>query len=304
MTSGITWDTGIRAYDRAFDWIYVLPPAPVVPPPPLVGIWWDGLDLDAGEADGMCLVVEEVDGWVGSAPLDGHDTVRAVADGSAWGPKTLGARVIAITGAAVGPRDRLAQFRDALVMRAGRRQPAPLVITDGMGDMRSLTASTRADTDRLSVKWLGRHAFRYQVTLTAADPLLYENTWQQVTLSPGGASVSGRAYPRTHSWAYSSADTPTSALLVNTGNAPAPVWLLYEGDLLAPVVRDDAGRSILLADVAAGMQLVVASDDLSAWAQGGVSRAWYVLPGSVPMFIPPQTSARWRVILAWRSAWT
>jgi hypothetical protein len=305
---------GARGYDRAFDWIYAAPGTPPAAGSGLVGIVWDGLALNTGGDDpaALCAIVENVDGWVGSPPSDGHDAARAVADGSAWGPKTLGARTITVTGASLGPRGVLAGFRDALAMRAANRQPAPLTITDGMGDGRALTASTRAGTDALAVTWLGRTAFRYQAVVTAADPLLYEDTWQTVILRPGGPGSSGRPYQRAYAWSYSSPDTPSSAVLANAGNAPAPVWALFAGDLITPRLGDDTGDTITLATLEAGTEIVVATDDLSAYAPGGISRAAYVQPGSVPMLVPARSSARWSlysqgsgsVTLAWRSAWT
>jgi hypothetical protein len=304
---------GTRGYDRAFDWIYSPPPAPPAGRA-LIGVVWDGLALNTGGADpaALCAIVENVDGWVGGPPADGHDAPRAVADGSAWGPKTLGARTITVTGVGLGPRGLLAGFRDQLAMRAAKRQPAPFTVTDGLGDGRALTASTRAGTDALAVTWLGNTAFRYQAVVTAADPLIYEDLWQTVILRPGGPGASGRPYQRVYSWSYSSPDTPSSAILGNTGNSPAPVWALFAGDLVTPELRDDAGNTINLATLDAGIEIVVATDDLTAYAAGGVSRASYILPGSRPMLIPALASARWSlysqgsgsVTLAWRSAWT
>jgi hypothetical protein len=304
---------GARVYDRAFDWIYTPPPPPPVGSE-LIGVVWDGLALNTGGDDpaALCAIVENVEGWLDSPPPDGHDAVRAVADGSAWGPKTLGARTITVTGVGLGPRGLLSGFRDQLAMRAANRQPAPLTVTDGSGGGRSLTSSARAGTDALSVTWLGRTALRYQAVLTAADPLLYEDYWQTVVLRPGVAGASGRPYPRAYTWAYGGADTPSSAVLLNAGNAPAPVWALFAGDLVTPELRDDSGNTISVATLDAGIEIVVATDDLSAYAAGGASRASYILPGSRPMLVPALASARWSlysqgggsVTLAWRSAWT
>ncbi len=302
----------LRWYDRAFNWIYQVPASPPADPG-LIGIVWDGLPLNPGDQpNGLLAIVENVEGWCDGPAADGHDTALAVADGSAWGPKTLNARTIVISGAAAGPRPLLAGLRDQLAMRAANRQPADLSITNANGDGRTLTASTRADADALSVTWLGPTAYRYQATLTAADPLLYEDAWQQAVLYPGGPSGSGREYQRLYAWSYQGIDTPNSVMVTNGGNAPAPVWALFEGDLTAPELRDQAGNTITLADVGAGMRLVVETDNLSAWTEGGATRAYYVQPGSVPLLIPPQSSVRWylysagsgQVTLAWRSAWT
>ena len=60
-----------------------------------------------------------------------------LADGVAWGAKTLGARVITLSGAAQGPPDQLAALRDQLAMRAASRYPAPLSITGAAGGVQN-----------------------------------------------------------------------------------------------------------------------------------------------------------------------
>jgi hypothetical protein len=304
-----------RRYDRGFDWTYGLatPEAAPGPDATLIPVEWDGLLLNQGDTGtGLTVIVENVTGWLDGPPTDGHDAVRAVADGSAWGPKTLGARVIVITGVATGPRDQLGAFRDQLAMRAVAKLPADLTIVDG-GDGRSLTALVRHDTDYLRQTWVTPTCYRYQATLTAADPVLFDTDWHTVQINPALAGSTGRVYQRTFSWQYASPYLPNSALLENDGNVAAPVFLLYDGDLAAPEVTDDYGGHITLVDLAAGEQVQVRSDTLVAVAPGGVSRASYVKPGSTPMLLPPATTSRWHlytstsgagvITLAWRSAW-
>jgi hypothetical protein len=300
-----------RRYDRTFDYGYVTTISPVPPPGAnLLPVYWDGLALNTGDQDsGLFAIIESVDGWLASPPLDGHDTARGLADGSAWGPKVLSARVITLTGSVVGADDVIGAFRDQLVMRASNRQPADLTITDASG--RALTASCRADTGQLQHTFIGLGAFRYQVALTAADPLLYDPEWQQVILSPASGVVTGRTYQRTYGWQYAASSIGNAAQLDNGGNADAVVYALFTGDLASPELSDDAGSQISLSDLAAGMTLLVESDTLSAVGPGGISRASYVQPGSVPMVIPAQSSVQWHlyasgggyVTLQWRSAW-
>jgi hypothetical protein len=300
-----------RRYDRAFDWTYAAPPPPssgVL----LVPIIWDGLALNVGDdpTTGLCMVVESVVGWLDSPPLNGNDAARVISDGSAWGPKTLGARVVTIGGVATGPRDQLGALRDQLGARACAREPAPLSITDG-GNDRTLTALVRADSDAWKQTWVTPTCYRWQVVLTAADPVLYEDTWQQATLDLSLAGATGRAYQRLYSWAYASPYLPNSALLENDGNADTPVYALYDGDLSASTLADETGDSIGLAAVGAGMQIWLDTSTLMAQAAGGLSRASYVQPGSTPMLVPAGQTVRWHlyasgggsVALAWRSAW-
>lgn len=117
-----------------------------------------------------------------------------------------------------------------------------------------------------------------------------------------------RVYPRK----YGLASLPNEATLTNLGNAPAPVIATYTGDLSASRLTDNAtGNTIYLAPVANGAQISVDTSRLNAWAAGGASRASYIGAGSVPLLIPPLSSATWTlyaagagsVLLEWRPAW-
>lgn len=303
----------VRGYDRDFDWIYGPNVAPVPPAAPgLVPVSWDGLALNTGDQDsGLCSVIENVEGWVDSPPLNGHDTELVLADGAGWGVKTLGPRIITLSGAAVGPRPLLTQLHDQLASRAAARQPADLTITGAAGGGRDMSASVRAGTEQYRQTWLSPTAFRWQVTLTASDPALYEAQWQQAVLSNGPGGTTGRAYQRRYQWQYAASYLPNSTLLTNTGNWPAPVYALYHGDLDPSQLSDDQGGVINLAAITADQEILVYTATLAAIAAGGLSRASYVLPGSVPMMIAPGSTARWHlygagygsVTLAWRSAW-
>lgn len=302
-----------RAYDRGFDWTY----EETGPGPGGGGggaglrpVEWDGLPLNTGDQEsGLCAVVERVEGWLDSPPVDGHDAQRSIADGAAWGPKTLGPRMIVLTGAAAGPRPELLRFRDALAARAASREPAELAIDAGHG---TLTADVRAGTEQFRQTWSGPELYRWHVTLTAADPILYDARWQtRMLFNVSDDVTTGRLYPRAYPWRYASSEVPNSGTLANTGNAAAPVYALYEGDLTESRLVGAAGAMIRLAPVATSMQVLMATATLTATAVGGLSRASSVLPGSRPLTVAPGSSGRWylyaagrgSVTLAWRSAW-
>ena len=297
----------VRGYERDFDWTYQIPRDP--PLVPLIPVVWDGLWLNTGDqANGLCAVVEDVGGVLDSPPLDGNDVARVISDGSAWGPKTLGARTITLRGAATGPTDLLVRLRNDLVIRAANREPVLLAF--GLIDaQRVLTVDVRAGTEMFRVTSLGgRAGFRYQVTLTAADPALYDSEWQTVTLT-NVTEDTGRDYPKSYPWRYA-ALIPNTALLRNEGNHPAPVYAGYEGDLSESLLTDGSG-GIRLASLETGVQLLVSTSTLTAEAPGGYSRASFILPGSRPMWIAAGATARWTlraggrgsVTLAWRSTW-
>lgn len=326
---------GVRSYNLTFNrrWPAPLPPVPPGPLPPgpgaLVPVIWDGYPLQEwnprpAEGDWFTGVVETVTGWYASPPLNGHNIERALGDGAVLGTKRLGPRVVTINGAAVGPRDRLMDFRDHLAYLSGLRYPTELIIGDPwLGT--ALTTMVRADTDSFTHVFLaGNRAFRYTVSLTATDPLLYDTRWQQVTLTTRTAADAGRVYDRIYwnprddpppdplnGWVYGNPYPAGSAgYLSNAGNADAPVYAAYEGDLAESRLTDET-RSILMDDIGAGVSMLVATASLAVEAPGGPSRAQWLLPGSRPMTIPPFSTARWhlysvgsgQVTLSWRSAW-
>jgi hypothetical protein len=308
---------GTRGYDRAFDWGYA-DDEPVEPGGPgapggLIPIIFGGVWLNTGDqAGGLCSVITGVDGWLDSPPVNGNDVERVISDGAAWGPKVLNARTIVLRGAAAGPRDQLGRFRDQLAALAASREPVELVIGD-YDLARVLTADVRAGTEAYRHTPLGRDGFRWQMTVTAADPMLYSGRWESANLTNLAADeVTGREYPREYPWRYGQPLVPNSALLRNDGNADAPVYALYTGDLSESTLTTARGGSIRVVALDAGVAILVNTATLTAESpQGGHSRASFLLPGSRPMTVPAGSSARWNlraagrgsVQLAWRSAW-
>jgi hypothetical protein len=297
-----------RGYERGFSWEYELPQPP--PSRVLTPVVLDDLWLNTGDqANGLCVVVEDLAGWLDSPPLEGNDVARVISDGSAWGPKVLGARTITIKGAATGPRELLGQFRDQLTAKAVKRVPVLLAVGD-FDRQRILTADVRAGSDQYRHRSLGNTGFKYELALTAADPALYEGTWQTATLT-NQTEDTGREYPKPYPWHYAAGYLPNTTTLRNTGNYPAPVWALYEGDLEQSALVGGPDQIIRVTRIDAGVAILVSCSALTAEAEGGLSRASYILPGSRPMWIPPDSTARWflrasgrgQVTLAWRSTW-
>jgi hypothetical protein len=334
-----------RDYDRDYDRAYGLepdrpapppPPAPGPPPGPpdwsagggkLVPVVWHGTDLDPGNVDAwFTAIVENVEGWYASPPLSGNSAERALADGGFYGLKVLGPREITISGSCIGPRADIMGWRDRIAGLAAERQPSELAITDPwLGTTR--TAMVRADSDSFTHEFFGgRRAWRYQVTVLAADPILYGTPWKEAVLTNLSATETGRPYDRFYvhpredqpnppggrnGWVYES-DVPANSavLLTNDGNVPAPVYAVWTGDLSPSTITDNV-TSIELGGIAAGVQVAVDTSTLVAEAPGGGNRSSMIAPGSRPMLVPPRSTVLWHlystgsgsVTLLWRDAW-
>ena len=81
-----------RAYDRAFDWGYQAAETGVRRPGQgsLIPVIWAGLPLNSGELDnGLCVVIEDVEGWLDSPPVEGER--RGAGDQRRHGVGTEGA---------------------------------------------------------------------------------------------------------------------------------------------------------------------------------------------------------------------
>jgi hypothetical protein len=280
-------------------------PAPVIP------VTWDGLAVNQGydPASGLTWVIEDVAGWKDSPPLNGNDLDRGLSDGSAYGVKTLEARQVVLQGVvtASAPAD-LPAARDQLAGKAAARSPAPLVIGDRAG--RTMTATVRGDSDAFKWTFLNPAVFRWQVTLTAADPRMFDVTAQTVTLSNTG-TTGGWGYFRTYPRTYPAGVLSSTAWLPNAGNVAAPVVALYTGPLASGLRLTDGTNTIFMAALGPAEQVFVQCDRLIAAAPGGASRASYLLAGSAPMSVPPG-GAQWSLIgsgsgtvqLQWQAAWT
>jgi len=286
----------------------------------MLPVIWDGLSLNDGDrGDGLTTVVTDVAGWYGSPPVSGNDLNRALTDGAVFGFKTTQARVITLTGAAVadGPeaREAINTFARTLAAKAVNPQPASLVIGEdegaGDGSVTLLTASVRADTDALAVAWQTRLYMTWQAVVTAADPRIYENAWQSLTITPAASGgQTGRLYPWQPQRLYASANVANAARLTNDGSVAAPVWVTYNGDLGESRLTDGL-TTIHVAALAAGQQIVVNSETLAAVAPGGTSRASYLMAGTAPLLIPAQSTVQWslygtgagHVDLQWRGVY-
>lgn len=282
----------------------------LIPPSPttqrLVDIVWDGLPLMA-LSDTLDCIVQNVEGWYDTAPVDGHNVNRDLFDGALYGPKVFNGREITISGTALGERAPLIAFRDAIAQRVARNDPTEITISDPWLGL-ELMATVRA-SDQYKHTFNGPAAFTYQVVLLAADPRRYSTQWQTATLSfaEGGT---GRLYPRTYPWRYQSPIVPESADLWNGGDADTPVYAVYNGPL-SQTRLSDGMNAIILSSVGDGVQILVNTQTLLAQAPGGASRTNYILPGSTALAVPAHSTQRWHVygtglgnvVLNWRAAY-
>ena len=277
----------------------------------MIPVTLDGLALNAGydAPSGLTWVIEDVTGWLDSPPLNGNDLNRALSDGSAFGVKTLEARVVILQGVVRADTPAgVPGARDQLAAKVAARNPATLAIGDAAG--RTLTAQVRGDSDAFKATFLGVSALRWQASLTAGDPRLYDQNVQTVTLSNTG-STGGRGYLRTYPLTYPAGVLSSTAFLPNAGNTYAPVLALFTGPLVAGLRLTDGTNTIFMAGLAPGEQVYVQCDRLVAAAPGGASRASYIQAGSAPLSVNPG-GEQWSLIgsgsgtvqLQWQAAWT
>lgn len=272
-------------------------------------VTWAGLELMITDDAELSAVVTNLDGWYGTPDVNTNDVERTLGDGTLYGPKTAKGKEITISGVVVGERNRMMEFRSLLAQRAAAVLPSDLLVNDPWID-RATSAVVRASTAMSYATMGGAQGFRYEVTVTAADPHRYSLDWSREVITLAGQPDTGRIYPRSYTWHYRGTDVPGIALLTNLGDLPAPVQAVYEGPL-SETFLTDGHNTIHLAPVADGVQILVSTATLTAQAPGGAPRGSYLLPGSSPLLVPPETTVAWRlagtgtgtVTLWWRSTY-
>jgi len=283
-------------------------------PGSLIPVQWAGTNWNQGDmGNGAATYITDVNGWDDTPALDGNDLALALTDGVLPGAKTISQREVTLSGTVAGARVPVLALARQLAQLASSRVAAALVIgviNETGSTYTALTAQVRADTNALSIAWLSRYGFTWQVTLTAPDPLLYSSVINAVTLT-APAAATGRVYAKSYGWQYPSQSVSNEAQLPNQGTAAAPVIATYTGPLTTPQLSDGV-NSITLKTLAAGEIVTVNTLTLVATAPGGATRASYVQPGSVPMTIPGLSAPSWSlyttgtgsVKLTWQSAWS
>lgn len=196
---------------------------------------------------GTAYPVTEIDGIDALPDIQAADVDRPQTDGAWSGTDQVSPRLITLSLGIQGsdPADLEAKRKAALyVLGPSRKAVERLVLTDGRmvyGKLRKSAMPTDMGAD-----WqLGDIHLQF----FCPDPRVYTGDLQSVTLTAGGARLTGRTYPRGYQsgipnfiapkgWQYPPTTQVISAgQLTNTGNVPAPCDCTLTGPLLNPAIE-------------------------------------------------------------------
>lgn len=275
----------------------------------VVGDW----DATGVAADGTLWVLEDADGWDDAPDVRIDFADRVGVDGAFDAPGNYEARQITLSGAAVNPdRARLQQAKDTL--RAVARNLgalSTLVGTDVLG-ARQLSVKR---SGQLKIDPLGDAAFRYELVLTAPDPVLYGIDEQSVTTSLidlADTSDGDWKFPMTFPYGFAGAGTGAGVMVArNEGNVTSWPVFRFNGPGTGLTVAH-RGQAVTVTNLGAGNYLVVDMAAHSALLQGDQPRRDLIAPGpqwfglepgdnTVSFYASVYSSAT--VTMTWRSAW-
>lgn len=246
-----------------------------------------------------------VEGWWGGAPVSHRVTDKPAAPGVWIGTSSHSARSVTLAGVLVGPTQQaVAAALDTLNALADL-DDAPLQVETPAGVR---IAWVRRDSETLT-SWASDLAVTFSVSLIAADPRLYGPVQRTVVLPV--SQVGGIRYPLTYPLRYHGVGAQSSTLLVNAGNAAAPVRLVAHGPL-PDGVRVVLGSRTLAFDMPlfAGQSVVLDGRSRTA-SIGGVDmsqhlsrREWVDVPagGSLRVSLVGRTGGGW-VDVEWADTW-
>lgn len=240
-------------------------------------------------------IVDTLEGWLDSAPFRTTIEDKAATDGGWDAVPLLSSRTVTLGGVLIGTSqaDVLATA-DTLngVLTAGQ-QLRLSVDHEDVGERWSMVRPT----GQAKLAPLGEIAMRFEVTVTAPDPLKYgAQVFGSTDLS--GQTGAGLVYPRAYPLDYGvpAGQTPGSIPVGNTGTAPywprlridGPVtnpvvtcnetgdWIAYRGSLLAGqwLDVDLTVRRVLLNGVVSVRQNVSSAGGWMRIPSGGASISW------------------------------
>ncbi|MFF4777514.1 hypothetical protein ACFY05_32125 [Microtetraspora fusca] len=175
---------------------------------------WEGNVTDAWGVD---WIVEAEDGWSSSPPVRALTEPRNSTDGAWGGPGLYGPRVVTLSGRAVAP-DRLTMLaaKDRIKAAVNPRTLVQLVVAE---DHLTRVANVRM-SDQVALTDEGSFAFRWALTVVAADPRRYAATPMSGTTTLPASLTAGRTYSRTYSVTYGA----------GAGGSTGSVYIQQDGD--------------------------------------------------------------------------
>lgn len=196
----------------------------------------ESLQLNTIDADGIVWILQDIEGWWTTAPVDLPDIVRPGGiDGSYDVNGRFAARLITIKGTFIPPSNAQTSLgRTAILAAANRvKKSGVLTIVDKfvtqtcnvrLLDAPIITANNISGTST------------FEIHLKAADPRKY--SIDSIYLSAYNTSTLGnRVYPRTYPMSYNPNSTfPNNANIVNEGNISTTALLVLNGPAINPSV--------------------------------------------------------------------
>lgn len=236
-------------------------------------------------------IVEAEDGWSSSPPVRATLEEKKNGDGGWGGPGFFGARVVTLAGRALAAdRSSMLRAKDR-IKRAGvvglRHQVTFTVAEEHM----SRTAQVRL-SDQVELADQGARAFKWALTLVAADPRRYSaESFTASTVLPSVTS-SGRTYPRTYPYTYGG-DTEGgngSVFVDQAGDYDeTPAVITFTGPITSPqVAHVESGRMLTFAlTLAEEETLVLDLGAQTALLGGTASRGGTITSGSAWFLLSP-----------------
>jgi len=270
---------------------------------------WVGNSTDSAGVEWYATTVEGLDD---TPAADTAQYANPAGDGTTLGPVRFPSRTIAFTGTAVAPnryeaRAAIDRLRAAYV--AARKQTT-LTIHDLTGDR----MATVIPADAVKVSPVNPFAFRFQFSVLAGDPRLYDTDERVATTAfPGAAtSASGRGFPLTFPFGFGSSAIPGDVPLLNEGTAATFPRFRIDGPMTTATIRNNTTglEMTLVYTLGVGEWLDIDTAARTILLNGTANRRSALQVGSRwPTLEPGYNAIQFRgqgtgaLTVRWRSAW-
>jgi hypothetical protein len=245
---------------------------------------WQGNATDAWDVD---WIITEESGWSTGAPVRIATADRSGIDGGLSGPVLRGARLIVLTGVCIAPdRKQMLQAKDRLnAVATGRSAGLYVLVVEE--DHMARQAEVRHFAEP-KMKDINSHAFAFELSLRADDPLRYGQDVISETIGlPVDTSGQGLVFPVTFPVTFGSADVSLggSVFLPNDGTAAVYPTLVFTGPVENPTAYnitdlDHVQKTALSISLTTDQSLTVDMAARTVLLNNSLSKRAQLLPGS------------------------
>lgn len=206
--------------------------------------------------DDSITFLEEITGWEDLPPIDSSNTLRPSSHGAWVGKKLAGQRILTWKGRFAATQEdwetEITRLKSAFRLVTGTEELTISVRTRDEILVCFGTVSARQIPMNYKYSYYGADL---SIQFECSDPRKYSQGENSVFISMPPLVSDGLDYPLVYPLDYGTTPDPSNLIVTNSGDAPAPVELIYSGPVTNPTLINQT------TGVRLGFEITLAADE-------------------------------------------